>query len=300
MNEAAGTIFVSYPASEEVPQWVLRRVFARNLDWLLKQVEEEEFLSRTRAERTGPAPLCRGPGLPPPSRRTLARGGGRPAAAGLRRALLPPAGPGPGPIPADGSPAWHPVPANQRAHQTPSRVSPLRAHRSPGPGPSGDLADMASNRRMNRLLQGDVGSGKTVVALFAMLLAVEGGYQAVLMAPTEILAEQHARKLGGDGGTSGRGGASPDREAWPPADRREALRDPLGQARILAVGTHALIQEACRVPGAGSGGGGRAAPVRGPAAHGPGGDRTVGPTSWSCPPRPFPDPWPWPSTATWT
>lgn len=51
--------------------------------------------------------------------------------------------------------------------------------------------DLCSNRPMNRLLQGDVGSGKTVVALCAMLLAVENGYQAVLMAPTEILAEQH-------------------------------------------------------------------------------------------------------------
>ncbi len=51
--------------------------------------------------------------------------------------------------------------------------------------------DLLSARPMNRLLQGDVGSGKTVVALCAMLLAVENGYQAVLMAPTEILAEQH-------------------------------------------------------------------------------------------------------------
>ena len=57
-------------------------------------------------------------------------------------------------------------------------------------------ADMQSDRRMSRLLQGDVGSGKTAVALFAMLLAVEGGRQAVLMAPTEILAEQHARSIG--------------------------------------------------------------------------------------------------------
>lgn len=53
------------------------------------------------------------------------------------------------------------------------------------------VADMCSPRQMSRLLQGDVGSGKTIVTLFAMLLAVENGYQAALMAPTEILADQH-------------------------------------------------------------------------------------------------------------
>ena len=52
-------------------------------------------------------------------------------------------------------------------------------------------ADMASKRRMNRLLQGDVGSGKTLVALSAALLAIEAGYQAAVMAPTQLLAEQH-------------------------------------------------------------------------------------------------------------
>ena len=53
------------------------------------------------------------------------------------------------------------------------------------------FTDMCSDRQMTRLVQGDVGSGKTVVTLFAMLLAVENGYQAAMMAPTEILAEQH-------------------------------------------------------------------------------------------------------------
>src|SRR5690606_16388366 len=52
-------------------------------------------------------------------------------------------------------------------------------------------ADLGSNAQMNRLLQGDVGSGKTIVALMTMLLAIDNGYQACLMAPTEILANQH-------------------------------------------------------------------------------------------------------------
>ena len=104
------------------------------------------------------------------------------------------------------------------------------------------VADMTAPERMHRLLMGDVGTGKTVVALFAMLLAVENDYQAALMAPTELLAEQHAVTL--------------ERLLQPLQIRPELLLGRLtpgdktavrarlasGQAR-LAVGTHALMQE---------------------------------------------------------
>src|SRR5690606_27221196 len=55
--------------------------------------------------------------------------------------------------------------------------------------------DLGSGTQMNRLVQGDVGSGKTIVALMSMLLAIDNGFQAALMAPTEILAEQHFRSI---------------------------------------------------------------------------------------------------------
>jgi ATP-dependent DNA helicase RecG len=103
-------------------------------------------------------------------------------------------------------------------------------------------ADMASGDRMLRLLQGDVGSGKTVVALMAMLTAVEAGRQAALMAPTEILARQHHQTIaplaarcgveavlltGRDRGRS----------------RSEALARLASGRAGIAVGTHALFQE---------------------------------------------------------
>ncbi len=101
--------------------------------------------------------------------------------------------------------------------------------------------DLKSNEPMYRLLQGDVGSGKTVVALLTLLTAVENGYQGALMAPTEILAEQHYRQF----------------QKWlipmgiqvglflgkSPAKQKREMRQGLLNGQIkIAVGTHALIQ----------------------------------------------------------
>ncbi len=80
--------------------------------------------------------------------------------------------------------------SHPRAHRRRAAVQPdQRAARAAGE----IAADMAAPHRMLRLLQGDVGSGKTVVALMAMAIAVEAGAQAALMAPTEVLARQHHR-----------------------------------------------------------------------------------------------------------
>ena len=101
---------------------------------------------------------------------------------------------------------------------------------------------MTAPDRMHRLLMGDVGTGKTVVALFAMLLAVENDFQAALMAPTELLAEQHAATLTSCSRRS-RCARSCCSAARPPRRRRRSGRgSPSGEAR-LAVGTHALMQE---------------------------------------------------------
>src|SRR5687767_4005250 len=104
------------------------------------------------------------------------------------------------------------------------------------------VTDMSSDRKMHRLLQGDVGSGKTIVALFACLLAMENGFQAAIMAPTELLAEQHHRTISRllepigirplllTGSLSTR-------------DRAEAAALTAADAPLLVIGTHALVQE---------------------------------------------------------
>jgi len=103
-------------------------------------------------------------------------------------------------------------------------------------------ADMARPQPMARLLQGDVGSGKTLVALVALLAAVEAGCQGALMAPTEVLAEQHIRKLDPlltqlQVNVALLTGSTPARR------RRQLLQDLINGQLQLLVGTHALLED---------------------------------------------------------
>ena len=104
-------------------------------------------------------------------------------------------------------------------------------------------SDLASPHRMLRLLQGDVGSGKTVVALLAMATAVEAGSQAALMAPTELLARQHLKTITEFGAPAGlRIALLTGRER---GRERADIVDAMADGRIdILVGTHALFQEA--------------------------------------------------------
>jgi ATP-dependent DNA helicase RecG len=113
--------------------------------------------------------------------------------------------------------------------------------------------ELAGEHPMNRLLQGEVGSGKTVVALRAMLQVVDAGRQAVLLAPTEVLAAQHARSLRallGDHGRAGELGSAEQATrialltgSLPARARKQALLDAASGAAGIVVGTHALIQD---------------------------------------------------------
>ena len=103
-------------------------------------------------------------------------------------------------------------------------------------------ADLASGRPMNRLVQGDVGSGKTAVAAYACWLCAGAGYQSALMAPTEVLAEQHYRSLSALLSPAGvRVGLL---TGSLPAAEKKRMRQALAAGEIdLAVGTHALISQ---------------------------------------------------------
>jgi len=105
--------------------------------------------------------------------------------------------------------------------------------------------DIASGEPMNRLLQGDVGSGKTAVAVYAMLAVVARGAQAAVMAPTELLAAQHARTIGRYLAGS-RVNVATLKGGQDSAERTEALSQIASGAAQIVVGTHALLEESVR------------------------------------------------------
>lgn len=107
------------------------------------------------------------------------------------------------------------------------------------------LDDITSDEPMNRLVQGDVGSGKTIVAFLAMFAAMENGYQTALMAPTEILAEQHARNARRIFERSGYN-VTLLTGSLRAAEKRKAHAEIASGESQMIVGTHAIIQEDVR------------------------------------------------------
>ena len=237
----AGRIFVTYPATEELQQWVLRGIFDANLERLLKRVGDDEWMDADLRAELGVDPLQDALSWlhTPKSMDEVERGRRRlafdelfflqmlQARARHQRAQV-----------REGT-------AFQRTNELIRPVHdalPFELTEAQARSLREIVADMTSAGRMNRMLQGDVGSGKTLVALFALLVAVESGYQGALMAPTEILAEQHADRL---------------RELLEPiglepalltgrlaARQRRGVVEGLASGEIpLVVGTHALIQE---------------------------------------------------------
>ena len=240
-NETSGRIFVSYPASEEVPQWVLRRIFKANLNKLLEWAPDDEYMSELERRKLGLPSLYEALSLlhRPANLADPERGRRRLAfdelfhlqivqAQARRKATE--SGPGI---------------SHQRSNELIRPLHealPFELTEAQTRVLSEIYSDMQTDRRMSRLLQGDVGAGKTIVAIFAMLLSEEGGYQSAFMAPTEILAEQHFRSVHSVLHPLGINvilltGSLNSHE------RNEALRGiESGSGRVI-IGTHALIQD---------------------------------------------------------
>ena len=191
------------------------------------------------------------------------RGRAGPRAAGLRRAAARPAAV-PAPPRASARRARRPGP--RRAARRSARAGARRCRsRSPAIRRAAIAeidAELAATRPMQRLLMGEVGSGKTAVALHAMLRAIEHGYQAALMAPTETLAEQHFATVHALMGAEPVPSRAADRlDAGAPARRHRSASSRAGSCRSI-VGTHALIEPNVTLPRARRRRGRRAAPLR--------------------------------------
>jgi ATP-dependent DNA helicase RecG len=136
-----------------------------------------------------------------------------------------------------------PIVVDDRVREAARRVLPFRLTAGQRQALKEIVDDLQRDRPMNRLLQGDVGAGKTIVALVAAVVAMENGLQAAFMAPTEILAAQHflniSRQL-----QQSRFRAGLLTGATPAAARRTLLAEIAAGSIHLVIGTHALVQEA--------------------------------------------------------
>jgi ATP-dependent DNA helicase RecG len=143
---------------------------------------------------------------------------------------------------ADAERKARPVVVNDEIRAAVRRVLPFRLTNDQKTVSREIVTDMQRTQPMNRLLQGDVGSGKTIVALMAGLVAMENGLQVAFMAPTEILAEQHffnIRRLL----EASRFRITLLTGATPARRRREILAELAGGSIHMVIGTHALVQE---------------------------------------------------------
>ncbi|HKJ92668.1 MAG TPA: DEAD/DEAH box helicase, partial [Longimicrobiales bacterium] len=192
-GEEAGVVLPIYPATEGLSQRMLRNILDANLDRLLGEVEGEEVFTPAFLEARGLAGLREALELlhRPPSVREADAGRRRLAYEELFFLQLLHARTRLELTERQGTAFQRRNDLLRAGHE----ALPFELTRAQTQAIREIFDDMTSPRRMNRLLEGDVGSGKTVVALFAALLAAENGYQTALMAPTEILAEQHARTL---------------------------------------------------------------------------------------------------------
>ena len=224
-----------YPATANLTSWSIQKVIATLLDTVDLDDLPDPLPGGHLCAREIPAP--RG-GLPPDPRAGDAAGLGQ--------------GPGPLPLPGGPGPPVRPCPPPRPACLRGGNSPPSRAGRTAGslrppaavhpdrrPGPPSarrSPAELSQDGPMNRLLQGEVGSGKTIVALRAMLQVVDAGGQAALLAPTEVLAAQHFDSIrrtprpAGPRRTPGRAGRA--HCAGQPAHRLHAHRRPqAGPAR---------------------------------------------------------------------
>jgi ATP-dependent DNA helicase RecG len=249
VDEFAGTLIPVYPATSKLPSWVIGRSVRVLLDRLPEIVdplpvavrEEYELVDLDTALRAIHRPGDRAAFVAPRRRLAWDEALGVQLTLARRRQA------------AEGNPA-------QPRPRRPGGLADAFEARLPFTLTAGQqevggeiAADLDAAHPMHRLLQGEVGSGKTIVALRAMLQVIDNGAQAALLAPTEVLAAQHARSIEamlGDLAQAGRFGAGEQATritlltgSLPTAARRQALLDAASGVAGIVIGTHALIQK---------------------------------------------------------